>query len=296
MPRSNVEIWALKLTNVVSYLLFTSSNVYSGLSGHKMGGPITTYITPAPWFFGVWSLIHTLLFGLMVYQFWPSGHKAVTEHLGWRFPLLLFLNSLCSMFYSFDGSRFFSLCAFLVLLLVAGIVSHIYGILRMSSDRSSVPDILFVHLPMSLYHGFIVIVFFVAAFAVAGADAHASKAGLVTKVLVFVSLFFLESTAAGYVFYGNGDIAGASVISLGLLAIAFEQQSSRFIHWSAMYVVPRANILQYIFHDLLPGRGPRHPGDDPEPTRIVAYEGRRRERSSRPVITFSAHWTTCTAS
>ncbi|WFD24356.1 hypothetical protein MEQU1_003055 [Malassezia equina] len=232
--RTNTEVWALKLTNVLTYVLFTSSNVYSGLSGHKMGGPITTYITPAPWFFGVWSLIHTLLFGLMVYQFWPSGHKAVTEHLGWRLPLLLFLNSLCSTFYSFDGSRFFSLGAFLVLLFVAGIVSHIYGILRLSSDTSSWPDILFVHLPMSLYHGFIVIIFFVAAFAVAGVDAHASKAGLVTKALVFMSLFFLESTAAGYVFYGNGDIAGAFVISLGLLAIACEQQSSRFIHWSAI--------------------------------------------------------------
>lgn len=298
MARSDTEVWALKLANVASYLLFTSSNVYSGLSGHKMGGPITTYITPAPWFFGVWSLIHTLLFGLMVYQFWPSGHKAVTEHLGWRLPLLLFLNSLCSMFYSFDGSRVFSLGAFLVLLLVAGIVSHIYGILRMSSDSSSVPEVLFVHLPVSLYHGFIVIIFFVAAFAVAGVDAHAHQAGLITKALVFVSLFFLESTAAGYVFYGNGDIAGALVISMGLLAIACEQRSSRFIHWSAMYVVQRTNILQHIFRDLLPGCAPRHSGCHPEQAPIVdcAHQSRRGERSSRPLITFSVHWTTCTAS
>ncbi|WFD28333.1 hypothetical protein MNAN1_003342 [Malassezia nana] len=217
---SQPPVWALQLTNVLAYLFFASSNVYSGLAGRQMGGPITTYITPAPWFFGVWSLIDTLLLGLMVYQFWPSGKKAVTELLGWRLPLLLFLNSVCSMFYSFEGSRVYTLCAFLVLLLVAGSVSHLYGHLRMSSDRSSWPDILFVHLPVSLYHGFIVILFFVAAFAVVGVDARDHPAGLLTKVLVFISLFFLESTAAGYVFYGNGDIAGASVISLGLLAIA----------------------------------------------------------------------------
>ena len=47
-------------------------------------------------------------------------------------------------------------------------------------------------------------------------------------------LFFLQSSSAGYVFYGNRDIAGALVVSLGLLAIAQQQSNLRFIHWTAL--------------------------------------------------------------
>lgn len=120
-------------------------------------------------------------------------------------------------------------------------------------------DTLFLYLPISLYHGFIVVVFFVGAFAAFGVDSHAHSAGIFTKALVFAALFFLESTAAGYVFYGNGDVAGAAVISLGLLAIFQNQKSSAFIHWSALYV--RRCIRpdsQRVFRDLAHRRAARN--------------------------------------
>ncbi|KAL4399264.1 hypothetical protein ACI68E_003640 [Malassezia pachydermatis] len=273
MTQSRWDNWGLKLANILSYFLFASSNVYSGLSGHHIGGPVTTYLTPAPWLFGVWSVINTLFLGLLVYQFWPSGHKTVVESLQWRFPALFVLNSLCSMFYSVHGSRVANLVAFGILCLVAGTVSHLYGKLRMGPEPRNWCDLLFIHLPISLYHGFIVIMFFVAAFAVAGVDTHTHKAGTVTKILVFLTLFFLESTAAGYVFYGNGDIAGAVVISLGLLAIAQEQQSSRFIHWSALYVYNALvltilqHFLWYLVHCRSSCLGHRHPRSAFCPTR-----------------------------
>lgn len=237
------DVVALKLGNIVSYFLFASSNVYSALEGRQLGGPIETYLTPAPWIFGVWPLINTMFMGLLFYQFWPGGHKLVTESLGWRFPLLFFLNAICSMCYALDGSRVASLAGFLVLCLVAGIVSHLYGSLRTNSTPRTWPEQLFVHLPISLYHGFIVLLFCVAAFAVAGVDKHTHKAGVLTKLLVFLTLIFLHSTAAGYVYYGNGDIVAATVISFGLLAIGQEQHQSRFIHWSALYVPDYSHYL-----------------------------------------------------
>ncbi|WFC93709.1 hypothetical protein MBRA1_000331 [Malassezia brasiliensis] len=229
----------LKACNILSYLFFTSSNLYAGLGGDsiRLGKPVQTYLTPAQWLFGVWSLINFLFLGLLVYQFTPRGGKAVTEQLGWRFPALFVLNSLYTTLFSLQGSRLLNFLAFLVLCLVAGMVSYLYGSLRTGSEPENWMDRYLVHLPFSLYHGFIVVVFFVAAFTVFGTDANTHKAGVVTKILVFITLFFLESTAAGYVFYGNGDIAGASVISLGLLAIFDEQRSSKFIHWSALCVI-----------------------------------------------------------
>lgn len=228
----------LKACNILSYLFFTSSNLYAALGGDstRFGHPIQTYLTPAQWLFGIWPVINTLFLGLLVYQFFPRGSKVVIEQLGWRFPALFFLNSLYTTLYSLQGSRVLNLLAFIVLCIVAGFVSYLYGSLRTGPEPETWADRFLVHLPISLYHGFVVVIFFVAAFAVAGVDAHEHKAGILTKLLVFVTLFFMESTAAGYVFYGNGDIAGATVISLGLLAIYQEQTSSRFIHWSALYV------------------------------------------------------------
>ena len=236
MDSARVHVWSLKLANIVSYFLFASSNLYATLMGGTIGGPVETYLTPAPWLMGVSSVINLFFLGLLVYQFWPSGHKVMVNVFGWRFPALFMLNALCTALYSMETSRWFSLGAFFVLCLVAGCISNLYGALRMEPDPATWLDFLLIHLPVSLYHGVIVVIFVVGAFAVGGVDAQLQHAGVVTKILVFVTLFFLESTAAGYVFYGNRDIAGASMIALGLLAIAQHQQRSRFVHWSAVYV------------------------------------------------------------
>ncbi|WFD42564.1 hypothetical protein MPSI1_001210 [Malassezia psittaci] len=226
----------LKACNILSYLLFTSSNVYAGLGGDslRLGHPVHTFLTPAQWFFGVCPLINFLFLGLLIYQFTPRGGKVVTEQLNWRFPALFVLNSIFTSLYSLQGSRMLNLLAFLVLCVVAGVVSHLYGSLRTEAEPETWMDRYLVHLPFSLYHGLIVVVFFVSAFGVLGVDAETHAPGIITKILVFLTLFFLESTVAGYVLYGNGDIAGATVISLGLKAIADEQRSSKFIHWSAL--------------------------------------------------------------
>lgn len=297
MPGTQYPGW-LKACNVVSYLCFASSNVYSFLGGDsvRFGKPVETYLTPAQWLFGIWPVINTLFFGLLFYQFTPHGGKVVTERLGWRFPALFVLNAIYNALYSFRGHWVLNLLSFGVLCLVAGIVSHLYGSLRTGPESETLTERLLVHLPISLYHGFVVVIFFVSMFAVGGVDVDHHKAGVFTKVLVFVTLFFLQSTATGYVFYGNGDIAGATVISLGLLAIAQEQRKSRFIHWSAMYVYV-ANVqglFRYLVHCRAACRvclgavaaqraAPRH-----------GYG--RRTGAARALVTSSVRSTTCTAS
>lgn len=55
------------------------------------------------------------------------------------------------------------------------------------------------------------------------------------RILVIIAIVFLTSTAIGYVEYKKqkGDVTGALVIGLGLLAI-FTNQQDAWIHWPAL--------------------------------------------------------------
>jgi hypothetical protein len=100
-----------QVVNVLVYLLFLGSNVYtvaapSGIYYNEK----ETYLTPAPWAFLIWfvllcppltslipsyrSLIHLLLLGTIIYQFYPSGKHVIIDSVSWRFPLLAVLNSI----------------------------------------------------------------------------------------------------------------------------------------------------------------------------------------------------------
>lgn len=48
-----------------------------------------TQLTPCPR-----SLIHVLLLGTVIYQFFPQGKKVVIDGISWRFPLLAILNAI----------------------------------------------------------------------------------------------------------------------------------------------------------------------------------------------------------
>lgn len=68
-----------------------------------------------------------------------------------------------------------------------------------------------------------------------GVNAHTHKAGIWTKIAVFLAFVFLETTAAAYAFASReGDAAGAAAITWALFAIFIHQTSSKFIHWSAL--------------------------------------------------------------
>ncbi|KAE8232971.1 hypothetical protein A4X09_0g4429 [Tilletia walkeri] len=270
MPAHWKDSIVLKVVNVLAFVVFTTSNAYSSLApGQAIGGAQKiTYITPAPWLFVIWPIIHALLLGALIYQFFPAGYGPVIETIGWRLPILALLTSLYSGFAAAQHSQTInSILAFVTILLVAGLVSHIYRDLRVRHENKNIFDVLFVSLPFSLFHGFVVVLVFVSAFSAFGRtkDVHVASAlieavvgiatrghnhhdspvltpephqhhgpGIATNVLVFLSLLFLEATSAGYVFSGKGDAAGAAVITFSLLAIFDYQRDTKFIHWSAL--------------------------------------------------------------
>ncbi|KAF8621550.1 hypothetical protein AX15_007719 [Amanita polypyramis BW_CC] len=231
MASSWTDNLLLKIVNVVVYFLFLGSNLYTVASPTDIYySAKETYITPAPWAFLIWSLIHLLLLGTVVYQFFPGGKKTIIDGVSWRFPLLGVLNAV----YVHLWATHHYVVAFIFALFVSSSVTHIYYIIKKRHTPEDISDELFVHLPFSLYHGWTTVLIVLTAFEAFGVDADVHRAGVWTKVFVFLALFFLEGTAATYAFSSvEGDLPASIAIAWSLWAIFVEQRTG-FVHWSAL--------------------------------------------------------------
>lgn len=136
--------------NILVYFFLIGSNFYAfiGPSPVYSGGK-DTYLTPAPWALWIWSLIHLLLLGTIVYQFTSHGKEVIIDGIGWRFPVLGVLNAIYVHLWATNHF----VVAFVFALLVSTTVTHIYYVVKKYHEPASVLDEVFVHLPFSLYHG-----------------------------------------------------------------------------------------------------------------------------------------------
>ncbi|RSH87028.1 hypothetical protein EHS25_003516 [Saitozyma podzolica] len=258
----------IKVVNILVYATSLGSNIYSVAGPEDMyGHSKTTYITPSYYAFYVWSLIHLLLLGTMVFQFTARGKEIIVDSIGWRFAILGIFNSV----YVYFWSRHWYILAFVMSLLVSAAVSQIYYIVKKNhSAREGLGEEAFVHLPFSLYHGWTIVLVVLSAFAAFGVDAHKHHAGIWTKVFVFLAFVFLETTAAAYAFASReGDAAGAAAITWALFAIFIHQTSSKFIHWSALafFILSLFAILKSLYTTL---RGSGNVLHDEERAPLVA--------------------------
>lgn len=254
----------LKVVNVLAFIFLSSSNAYSMLGGHS-GATKDTYFSPEQWIFSVWPLIHLMILGMMVYQFFEGGYHPIIEGVGWRFPLLCVLTSVYSGLVVSGNSNHhqktihvYAILAFVTMLLIAGVVSHIYRTLKVHHKSKSILDFALVHAPFSLYHGFVVVLVVVSAFNAFGVNAHLHAPKIFTKAFVLAASVLLEATAAGYALTSDGDIMGAGVISFSLLAI-FQHQtiahSGKFIHYSVLvfFIISLVAVLRAVIA-LIQGR------------------------------------------
>ena len=163
-PMSWKESFAFKAINIIAYVLFASSNTYADN--------------------GVWHILSVLLFGLIVYQFWPGTAQLTQYSLGWRFPTALLLHALCTLLYAQKNSTPIYCVAFITFCMVTTLVKQLHGNLRTDAEPLNWADVFFVFLPISLYHGATILLFFVSVFAISGFHSTEHEAGMVTKVLV----------------------------------------------------------------------------------------------------------------
>ncbi|KAG9302060.1 hypothetical protein G9A89_021104 [Geosiphon pyriformis] len=237
----------IKISNVLAYVFLLSANIYSVAGPVKEDSPWTdnhkTFITPAPFAFWIWGLIHTLFFGFIIYQWFSSASETVVDGVGWHFVGISVLNTIWVLLWQNDHL----IWSWIVILITASQVSFVYYSIKNKYPSTGFADALWIHAPISLYHAWILVIVVINTFAAFTAEAGENeKPTLITNILVFLGLLFLESTAVGYIELGKGDAAGALVIAWTLFAI-FAEQKSKFIHWSALVFA-----VLTLFHSVKP--------------------------------------------
>ncbi|KAF9578044.1 hypothetical protein BGW38_006383 [Lunasporangiospora selenospora] len=231
--------WPVKVANMIVYLTLLSGSLYSAFGtdhDHGKDSPYDSehqsYITPAPFTFFVWTAIYVLLGGMVIYQ-WFS--EMVYEVTSWYFIAASVFNGVWLALWT-SGHTALALAA---LFLVMGAVTMIYKRLRfddggISTEEDSKLDIIFLHLPFSLYHAWIFVLFVINAFAVlAPIRSDGEPPSTLQVVLSILGLIFVAMSAIGYIESRQGDVAGALVLAWYLFG-AFAQQQVPAIHWTAL--------------------------------------------------------------
>ena len=148
----------------INILAFVLTVIVNGLAGSTtiLGGKFTaeisdvnpTLITPAGYVFSIWGIIYILLGVFVVFQALPSQQgQAFQKKIGWLFALSSLLNIVWLFLWQFEYLVF---SVVLMFLLLASLIL-IYLRLDIGISKVTMREKLAVHLPFSVYLGWITI-------------------------------------------------------------------------------------------------------------------------------------------
>jgi benzodiazapine receptor len=221
----------LKATNIIAFVLTVIVNSLAGsttLIGGKTTADISnlypTLITPAGYVFAIWGAIYILLGIFVVYQALPSEKgREYQNKISWLFILSSLLNVIWLFLWQ---NEILSLSVVVMFLLLVSLIV-IYLRLNIGKSTTSLREKLAVHLPFSVYLGWITIASIanVAAFLVSiGWDGFGISLETWAILIIIVSLLITLTVVTM-----RKDIAYALVIVWALLGIAANQSGNSSI-------------------------------------------------------------------
>jgi len=229
MPNISGKI--LKSANIIFYILTIVINSLAGgttLIGGKLTATISdsnpTLVTPAGYVFSIWGIIYILLGAFVIYQALPSrSNRGFTERIGWLFVLSSIINVVWIFFWQFE---YLAVSVVLIFLLLATLIA-IYVRLGVGKSKVGLDDRLAVHLPFSVYLGWITVAS-IANVATALVSLNWDGAGITAEIwAIFVVAVALVITALMLI--TRRDIAYSLVIIWALVGIAVKQSGNQTI-------------------------------------------------------------------
>ncbi|HEX9262365.1 MAG TPA: hypothetical protein VF893_07535 [Candidatus Bathyarchaeia archaeon] len=225
------EYSVLKWVNIIVFVLTVvvnslagSTTIIGGVDTAQISDANPTLVTPAGYVFSIWGVIYVLLGVFVVFQALPSQQgKEYHGKISWLFAL----GSLANIVWLFLWQ--FELLGYSVILMFLLLASLILIYLRLGIGKSKVPvsEKLAVHMPFSVYLGWITIA------SIANVSATAVSvnwdgfginpetwAALIIIVALLITILVITT---------RKDIAYALVIIWALLGIAVKQSGNETI-------------------------------------------------------------------
>jgi translocator protein len=148
---ANIIFFAL---TVVVNSLAGSTNIIGGRNTADVSNANSTLVTPAGYVFSIWGIIYILLGVFVVYQALPNEKgKDYQRKISWLFVLSSLVNIAWIFVWQFE---YLSLSVLLIFVLLATLIL-IYLRLGVSKSKVKLREKLAVHLPFSVYLGWITV-------------------------------------------------------------------------------------------------------------------------------------------
>jgi len=227
----SINVKILKPANIVFYVLTIIVNSLAGgttLIGGKLTAAVSdanpTLVTPAGYVFSIWSIIYILLGAFVIYQALPSrSSRGFTERIGWLFVLSSIINIVWLFLWQFE---YLTVSVVFMFLLLASLIA-IYVRLGIGKTKVGLDDRLAVHLPFSVYLGWITVAT-IANVAAALVWLNWDGAGISAEIwAILVVAVALVITAL--MLFTRKDIAYSLVIIWALVGIAVKQSGNQTI-------------------------------------------------------------------
>ena len=218
----------LRFGNIAAFIITLAINslanttVFNGRTTGQVSDLYPTLVTPAGYVFAIWGIIYVLLLAFVIYQALPSQKdKLFQKQIGLIFILSSLFNCVWLFLWQYD---FITESVVVMFALLASLIA-IYLRLNIGKAKVSLKEKLLVHLPFSVYLGWITIAA-IANVASALVSANWGGFGLSPETwAVTVLIIALVITLA--VIVKRRDIAYSLVIVWALGGIAVKQNTSQ---------------------------------------------------------------------
>ena len=221
----------LKWSNIAAFVLTVivnglagSTTLLGGVNTAEISDANPTLITPAGYVFSIWGIIYILLAVFVIFQALPSQReKEYTKKIGWLFVLSSLANIVWLFLWQYE---ILSVSIVLMFLLLATLIA-IYLRLNIGKSAVSLREKLAVHMPFSVYLGWITIASIanVSVFLVSeNWDGFGISAETWATLIIIVALIITILVLAT-----RKDIAYSLVIIWALVGIAVKQSGNQNI-------------------------------------------------------------------
>ena len=222
-PTKWINILAFVLTVIVNSLA-GSTTILGGKLTAEISDANPTLITPAGYVFSIWGMIYMLLGAFVVFQALPSQQgKKFQKSVGWLFVLSSIANIVWLFLWQFEYLGF----SVVVIFLLLATLILIYLRLNIGKSEVSLREKLAVHVPFSVYLGWITIASIanVSVFLVSvNWDGFGISAETWATLIIIVALIITVLVLAT-----RKDIAYSLVVIWALVGIAVKQSGNQNI-------------------------------------------------------------------